>query len=333
MDQEKLLLLHETVHNSKNALQLRMLSLSPQGLVSCEFRRKAWPLILSSSSTSWRISKFDDNKDVGIIRCDVDRSIFGSDLADSFSDSEREARREELFEVINTVIKKNPDLHYVQGFNYIISVFLLTAGFDSSFGLSEKCGQNYIRDYLRKDFRDGVIPYLMLVYKILDRVDPEVSERLKLVYTFDEELNVPNVILPWIICWFSSNFYKFQDICRIFDFCLATHPLAPLYLAASVILEKREEVLAVEDMAEVHSALRNVDYLDVDMLCEKSFDMMMVVPPLELASRNCDQFKSDSSVLRDNGFDLILKRKRMEKKMRYLVFGVIFTTSFLLMIK
>ena len=333
MDQDKLLHIYDSIHNSFNPLHLKFHALTDQGLVSNEIRAKAWPIILASGKKPWRVKDFESIKDVNIVKCDVERSVFGSDFADQLSEEEREKRRKELYEIVCTVIKKNPGLYYVQGFNYIVCVFLLAAGFDEAYGLSEKCAQFFIRDYLRKDFNDGVIPYLKLVYSILDLVDQDVSDKLKSVYTFDDELMVPNVILPWIICWFSSTFYKFDDICRIFDFCLATHPLAPLYLAAVAICQKKDDLMMADDMSDVHATLRAVDLFDVDELCRKGFELMMKVPPLDLAQKSKGMFKEDSSVLNANGFEMILKRKKMEKVFGYCLFGAAFTTSIVLFIK
>ena len=41
--------------------------------------------------------------------------------------------------------------------------------------------------------------------------------------------------LSWILTWFSHNLTSFHQVCRIFDYLLASHPVAPVYLAAAVI--------------------------------------------------------------------------------------------------
>lgn len=332
MDQDKVLHLTDTIYNSLNALHLKLAAISPQGLLSSEIRQKAWPILLASQATSWRIPDFTKNKDSAIIRCDVDRSIFGNDISDSYTEQEREEKRAELSEIINTVICKNPNLHYVQGFNYISTTFLLAAGMQVAYGLSEKCAHLFIRDFMRKDFNDGAVQYFKMIYSVLDVVDPGVSNKIKEVYTFDEELMVPDVILPWVICWFSSSLYKFEDVCRIFDFCLATHPLAPIYLSVGIILNKRDQVLMVEEMSELHSILRKIEDLDVEDLCSKTFHLMEKIPPYLLAETHKNKFKLDSSVLNTNDFDKVLLRKSLEKKFSYGLFGFIFATTILLLI-
>lgn len=331
MDQDKILHLTDTIYNSLNPVHLRLAAISSQGLLSAEVRSRAWPIILSSQTSSWQVSNYTNNYSA-LIKCDVDRSLFGTDVSDAYSEREREAKRSELSELINTVIHKNPNLHYVQGFNYISTIFLMAAGAQSAYGLIEKCSYLFIRDFMRKDFNEGAIQYIKLVYSLLDLIDPAVSEKIKEVYTFDDELMVPDVILPWIICWFSSSLYKFEDICRVFDFCLATHPLAPIYLAVSIILDRRELVLLVEDMSEIHLVLRKIEDLDVEKTCSAAFVMMEKFPPYLLAEKHRDAFKPDSSVFNVNGFDKLLRRRSLEKKFSYGLFGFIFATTVVLLI-
>lgn len=40
--------------------------------------------------------------------------------------------------------------------------------------------------------------------------------------------------LSWVLTWFAHVYDEFDDVCRIFDFVLATHPLAPVYLSTAV---------------------------------------------------------------------------------------------------
>lgn len=331
MDQDKILHLTDTIYNSLNPLHLRLAAISSQGLLSSEIRSRAWPILLSSQTSSWQVSNPVNNYSP-LIKCDVDRSLFGTDISDAYSDLERESKRAELSEIINTVIYKNPNLHYVQGFNYISTVFLMATGKQTAYGLIEKCAYLFIRDFMRKDFNEGAIQYIKLVYTLLDLVDPAVSEKIKEVYTFDDELMVPDVILPWIICWFSSSLYKFDDICRVFDFCLATHPLAPIYLAVGIIIERRELVLMVEEMSELHMVLRKIEDLDVEKICSLAFGMMEKFPPYLLVETHRNGFKADSSVLNVNDFDKVLRRRSLEKKFSYGLFGFVFATTIVLLI-
>ena len=45
----------------------------------------------------------------------------------------------------------------------------------------------------------------------------------------------PFFALGWFITWFAHSVDDFQDISRLFDLFMASHPLMPLYVAAVVI--------------------------------------------------------------------------------------------------
>jgi len=40
--------------------------------------------------------------------------------------------------------------------------------------------------------------------------------------------------LSWVLTWFSHNLQSFDDITRIFDHLLASHPVMPIYLTVAV---------------------------------------------------------------------------------------------------
>jgi hypothetical protein len=102
---------------------------------------------------------------------------------------------------------------------------------------------------------------------------------------------MPSPCVGWILAWFSQKLSSFEEICRIFDFILASHPLAPIYLAAvvrptQILIELRVSVFAlVDDEGSIHTFLSKVLlHLDWDSTVEKSAQLMEEYPPEQLIS-------------------------------------------------
>ena len=277
---------------SRNIFYLKQVAVSSEGLVSAEIRKAAWPLLLHAQKEDWRVED-SSNHYSDLIEKDIERSLFGMDITDLYSEEEREDKRKELSIIINSVIKKNPELHYSQGYNQICTVFYVTAGLDIGFILSQKCAKDMLRDCMRRSFEDGLIQQLHLIYQVLEAADILATRKLQALYSYDSEVDIPTIAVPWIICWFSSCLNKYKDIARIFDFCLATHALAPVYLSVVVILSKKSELLECEDNSELHTLYKNLDDINVEKLCKDAFDLMMKVSPLEISLKNKNKFKGE----------------------------------------
>ena len=65
--------------------------------------------------------------------------------------------------------------------------------------------------------------------------------------------------LPWLITWFAHTIPSTTAVVRLYDFLLASPPLMAMYVAAAVVVDSREEVLAGEcEMSAVHMTLSKV---------------------------------------------------------------------------
>lgn len=281
MDQEKILQLSEAIY-SRNIFYLKQAAIRSDGLVSNEIRKSAWALLLNISHEPWHRLDYS-NSYSDLIQKDIDRSLFGMDISDTYTEVEREGKRQDLSNIINAVISLNPDLHYSQGYNQICTVFYITAGLDLGFYLSEKCAQDMLRDSMRKSFEDGLIQQLHLIYKLLESCDVFVARKLEAIYSFDAEVGIPSIAVPWIICWLSSSLYKYIDIAKVFDFCLATHALAPVYISVAIILAKRKELLESQETSDVHVLYREITDLHIGKICTEAFELMCKVSPMQLA--------------------------------------------------
>ena len=82
-----------------------------------------------------------------------------------------------------------------------------------------------------KTFEDGIIPLLTLLMKLLEQFDPDIYEMVE-----NGVMGQPTFTLSWILTWFSHDIEKFSDVQRVFDACLASHPLYVIYMAVAIIL-------------------------------------------------------------------------------------------------
>ena len=55
--------------------------------------------------------------------------------------------------------------------------------------------------------------------------------------------NVPTFGLSWMLTWYSHILEEFSMVQRLFDACLASHPLFPLYLVAATIIYNKDNLL------------------------------------------------------------------------------------------
>ena len=274
---------------SKSLEEIRISCVKKGGLGSMELRKHIWPRLLKIYDTpnfmeDWK-NFLQDNNYSDIIERDVNRSLFGLDITEKYTDEERLFKRSQLSNILNAVINKNPNLHYFQGFNSICTVFLLLGDEDLGFKMSYQCAELYIKDSMRKNFEDGVSLEMLLIYHILEKIDNKLVMKLKEIYTIETNLNSPMFSLSWVLTWLSHNIHDFETLCRVFDFCLATHPLAPVYIASAIIFTQKSIIMKCHDMPEIHQYVRDlVQQLDIEEVCGISIQMMIKIHPSQLIS-------------------------------------------------
>jgi hypothetical protein len=87
----------------------------------------------------------------------------------------------------------------------------------------------------------------------IDREDP-------ILYEFLEVSEVGTIFaLPWLITWFGHVLPNYNDVVRLYDYFLSQPPMMPVYLAATIVLHRRQDVLMGEcDLAAVHGLLSRI---------------------------------------------------------------------------
>lgn len=297
---------------------LRRMAISEGGLLTDEIRCQVWPRLLNVPSRILEEEpekvERENNKDYNQVLLDVQRSL--RRFPPGMPDEQREGLQEELIDIILRVLKRNPQLHYYQGYHDIVVTFLLVLGERLATALVEKLSTHHLRDFMdpTMDNTKHILNYLM---PIIERVNPEVHD-------FMQQAEVGTIFaLSWLITWFGHVLSDFRHVVRLYDFFLACHPLMPIYFAAVIVLYREEEVLECEcDMAMVHHLLSQIPQdLPYETLISRAGDLFVQFPPSELAREAATQESTAASTFTDFGLastqqrpDSVLHRRRRQKQ-------------------
>lgn len=295
---------------------LRRMAISEGGLLTDETRCQVWPRLLNVPphvlEQEPETVDRENNKDYNQVLLDVQRSL--RRFPPGMPDEQREGLQEELIDIILRVLKRNPQLHYYQGYHDIVVTFLLVVGEQRATALVEKLSTHHLRDFMdpTMDNTKHILNYLM---PIIDRVNPEVHD-------FMQQSEVGTVFaLSWLITWFGHVLSDFRHVVRLYDFFLACHPLMPIYFAAVIVLYREEEVLECEcDMAMVHHLLSQIPQdLPYETLISQAGDLFVQFPPSELAKEAASHDSMATTTFKDFELastqrpDSVLRRRRRQK--------------------
>ncbi|XP_028667824.1 TBC1 domain family member 20 [Erpetoichthys calabaricus] len=292
---------------------LRRMSISEGGLLTDEIRCEVWPKLLNVNTTNLpgKPGKElrENNKDYNQVLLDVRRSL--RRFPPGMPDDQREDLQEKLIDIILLVLKKNPQLHYYQGYHDIVVTFLLVLGEELATPLVEKLSTHHLRDFMdpTMDNTKHILNYLM---PIIERVNPEVHD-------FMQRAEVGTIFaLSWLITWFGHVLSDFRHVVRLYDFFLACHPLMPIYFAAVIVLYRENEVLESEcDMAAVHHLLSQIPQdLPYETLISRAGDLFVQFPPSELAREAALQQSQRTAASTFKDFELASAQQRPDMVLR-----------------
>jgi hypothetical protein len=87
---------------------------------------------------------------------------------------------------------------------------------------------------MRENFLIGAKPTLELIYTLLQQVDEPFEEALSSIFPEVPSIQFPIISVSWVLTWLAHTLTHLDDMARVFDFCIATHALAPVYLSSAV---------------------------------------------------------------------------------------------------
>ncbi|TFK19355.1 hypothetical protein FA15DRAFT_709065 [Coprinopsis marcescibilis] len=238
---------------------LREESLKPGGFG--ERRATLWPRLLGVTlapdpppevpeARNSEESREDDHKhpDERQIKLDTDRSFVLYPVEPS---EERDALKEELFDLITTLFRKRRKLSYFQGYHDIMTVISLTVPPEHRLACAEKVSLHRVRDSMGASL-EPVLGLLRITKNLIQLADGEYAE------TLQQTSPLPFYALSNLLTLFSHDMPTLPLIQHVFDYLLSRPPIAVVYLAAVIILSRKCEVAQLEAEGEdgmVHSLL------------------------------------------------------------------------------
>lgn len=139
----------------------------------------------------------------------------------------------------------------MKGYHDIAQVLLLVLGKPLAMIVLEYMSLFLLRDFMLPSM-DSTVDHLRLLPYILKSADTQLAELLGKVE--------PIYALSSVLTIFSHDIERFDDICIIFDYVLASGSMiVPLYLYASVVISRKDELMALDtdDCDVLHSVLSN----------------------------------------------------------------------------
>ncbi|XP_039592863.1 TBC1 domain family member 20 isoform X1 [Polypterus senegalus] len=298
---------------------LRKTARTVGGLLTDDIRRKVWPKLLSINIYDLPAKPDKDiregHKDFNQVLLDVRRSM--RRFPKGMRDDQREVLQEQLIDIILCILKRNPQLHYYQGYHDIVVTFLLVVGERMSIAMVEMLSTHHLRDFMdpTMDSTKHILNYLM---PILQDVDQDLHD-------FMCRAEVGTIFaLSWLITWYGHVLTDFRHVLRLYDFFLASHPLMAIYFAAVIVLHRKREVMNCDcDMASIHQLLSQIPQdLPYENLICRAHELFTRFPPSLIAKRAAHQPQKSITMSSFGDFqmatlqqrpDAILQRQTREK--------------------
>lgn len=269
--------------------------MSEGGLVNDVLRRRVWPKLLgldTQAATEPPTQKeLEAHAEYQQVVLDVNRSL--KRFPPGIPYEQRVALQDQLTRLILRVIIKYPHLRYYQGYHDVAVTFLLVVGEAVAFQIMEKLSTGHLKECMEPTM-DRTSHLLNYIYPLIYRVHPEL-------YEYMERSGVGTVFcLPWFLTWYGHSLNQYKDVVRLYDFFLASPPLMPLYVAASVVVHRCDEILSVDcDMACIHSLLSQIpDDLPFESLLKQAMKLYEDYPPRSLEAEVQERFKKELQLRR-----------------------------------
>ncbi|POS79154.1 GTPase-activating protein gyp10 [Diaporthe helianthi] len=281
---------------------LQALAESPGGFIRDELRHQAWPILLGLPV---RLPSDDDQKVSGTsheqVRLTASEYVDDSwkslqphkeeeqvklDVARAFvyyphyeSAQELAHQKQELSDLILSVLRRHPYLCYFQGYHDICQVFLLVLPQSLRSPAVARLSALRIRDFMLPTL-SAAISQLHLIPEILRAADPRLAAHLPLH-------SDPFFALSGTITMYAHDVQSLNEITRLFDVLLAAEPVFSVYVFAQIVISRRDELFALPHAEPeiLHSVLSKLPQpLGADVLVTDARALLAAHPPEQLPS-------------------------------------------------
>ena len=192
------------------------------------------------------------------------------------SEEHLQQNKTQLSSLITEVLRRYPYLCYFQGYHDICQVFLLVLDREWRARVVARLSVLRIRDFMLPTL-GPTTSQLQLLPEIIGRADPKLCRHLAAVEPF--------YALSGTLTMFAHNIEAYHDIARLFDVLIAREPVFSIYLFAQIIINRRDEVMDIDEPDMLHVILGKVPpNLDLDALIIDSVALHDRYPPSSLRS-------------------------------------------------
>lgn len=214
------------------------------------------------------------HRDEDQIQLDVDRAFvyYPSDR----TEDQLSAQKNELSALILEVLRTYPYLCYFQGYHDICQVLLLVLPPPLRSRAVARLSILRIRDFMLPRL-DPAIAQLRLIPDILHAADPALWRHLRGTEPF--------FALSGTLTMYAHDITTLGEISRLFDVLLAREPVFTVYMFATIVISRREELFDTPDDEPemLHSILSKLPRpLDLDQLIADAVTLIDKHPPERL---------------------------------------------------
>ncbi|KAA1474967.1 hypothetical protein DENSPDRAFT_866750 [Dentipellis sp. KUC8613] len=247
---------------------MRARSLEPGGFGAD--RTWLWPKLLHADADDARgvvgvkVEDKEEEKEKDIEKEHEDERQIGLDTDRSFvlypveeNPTDRTQRQHALHALIVQVFRRHPGLSYFQGYHDIITVLLLTLPEDVQLRSAERLSLQRLRDSMGRTL-EPLVGLLRVLQRLLRVADPAYAALL------EEQAPLPYPALSHLLTLFAHDVPTLPLAQHVFDYLFARPPIAVVYLAAAVMLARKDEVVRLEQEGEegmIHSVLTGLPEL------------------------------------------------------------------------
>ncbi|XP_045486291.1 TBC1 domain family member 20 [Pieris rapae] len=258
-----------------NVHQWETFAKTKAGLISDEYRRKIWPLLVGVTQEELTeppsLDELSTHPEYNQVVLDVNRSL--KRFPPGIPYEQRVALQDQLTVLILRVIIKHPHLKYYQGYHDVAITLLLVCGDRASFPLL--CRLSYgpkapLAPFMQLTMQptQHLLNYMLPVVR---RADERLAECL------DKSGVGTMFALPWYLTWFGHSLNRYSDVVRLYDYFLCAPPLFPVYVTAAIVLHRAPQVFSCDaDMAMMHCLLSrlpdDLPFEDILVVAQKLYE-------------------------------------------------------------
>ncbi|KAF8636972.1 hypothetical protein AX17_003133 [Amanita inopinata Kibby_2008] len=187
-------------------------------------------------------SSIVEHQDERQIRLDTDRS-FVLYPGESEASASKDTLKNGLNGLIVSVFRNRPKLSYFQGYHDIMTVLYLTLPPETQLACAEKLSLHRLRDSMLPSL-EPVIGLLRVLKHLLRLADPEYAKLL------ERDSALPFHSLSNLLTLFSHDMPTLLLIQHVFDYLLCRPPIAVVYLAAAVLLARKDYIREMGEQLE-----------------------------------------------------------------------------------